>query len=219
MADMISVDFDYIVLFIGTMVKDNLIATELSKIYGDILKVVETSKLYNGDKDMFKEHFSTDFFSYLNKEKNGCVIFDDLMTELAQCDVLVNSFTKTTSKWNLSMIHLTQNLFFKGSGKHSIDASTLYRNSHYLVIFYTPVDSTVLNIIAKRISPAAYSSTASLLQHVVREHRYIFIDGHLNTPRRLMFRSNILGVKGKIPYQRVFELEEQHTSTDSKRRK
>ena len=207
MPDMISVDFEYIVLFIGTAAKDNAIATTIGKMYGNSLTVVEVNKLYGGDKSMFKHKFPTDFFSYLNKEKNGCVIFDDLMTELADCDVLVNSFTKTTSKWNLSMIHLTQNLFFRGSGKHSGDNSTVYRNSHYIVLFRSPVDSTMMNIVAKRISGAAYARTASMFHQIATKYRYILIDGRLDTPDELRFRSDIFGLKnGNIPYMRTFQL-------------
>ena len=52
--------------------------------------------------------------------------------------ILLDLFTKMSSHYNTSVIHITQNLFHKGSGKHSSDHVGVYRNSHITMLFNNP---------------------------------------------------------------------------------
>ena len=94
------------------------------------------------------------FRSFVLRGKKGCVIFDDLMSELSECGLLVDLFTKFSSHYSLTIIHITQNVFFKSAGKHGTDNVTIFRNTQVLVLFQTPMDMSMLMMIAKQISHA-----------------------------------------------------------------
>ena len=86
-----------------------------------------------------KQNFCSEFDHFVkdkaNKKKKGCVIFDDLMSELSECGLLLDLFSKYSSHYDLTTIHITQNIFFKAGGKHGSDHVTIYRNTHVLVLF------------------------------------------------------------------------------------
>ena len=71
------------------------------------------------------------------------------MSELSECGLLVDLFTKFSSHYSLTIIHITQNVFFKSVGKHGTDNVTIFRNTQVLVLFQTPMDMSVLMMIAK----------------------------------------------------------------------
>ena len=85
-------------------------------------------------------------------EKKGCVIFDDLMSELSECGLLLDLFSKYSSHYDLTTIHITQNIFFKAEEKHGSDHVTIYQNMHVLVLFKNPLDNTVIHTITQCIS-------------------------------------------------------------------
>ena len=62
--------------------------------------------------------------------------------------ILLDLFTKMSSHYNTSVMHITQNLFHKGSGKHSSDHIRVYRNSHITVLFNNPLDNHPLWTVA-----------------------------------------------------------------------
>ena len=120
----IDVRFDYIYIFIGTDIAQNRI---LSRLKSDIspatdVQVIEIFKMFPTRKEMIEE-FPTrlkDMLLNLHENgKKGCIIFDDLMKELGEMGILLDLFTKISSHYNTSVIHITQNLFHKGLGKHS----------------------------------------------------------------------------------------------------
>ena len=77
-----------------------------------------------------KNNFSSEFEHFVknkaNRKKKGCVIFNNLMSELSECDLLLDLFSKYSSHYDLTTIHITQNAFFKVGGKHSSDHVTIY---------------------------------------------------------------------------------------------
>ena len=85
-------------------------------------------------------------------KKKGCVIFDDLMSKLSECGLLFDLFSKYSSHYDLTTIHIMQNILFKAGGKHGSDHVTIYQNMHVLVLFKNPLDNTVIHTIAQCIS-------------------------------------------------------------------
>ena len=67
-----------------------------------------------------KKNFSSEFEHFVknkaNRKKKGCVIFDDFMSELSECGLLLDLFSKYSSHYDLTTIHITQNVFFKAGG-------------------------------------------------------------------------------------------------------
>ncbi len=194
--------FDYINIFIGTAREDNYMVQALKKEFKEKVNIVEVKKIFSeGD---FCTELPKLFHNLIRKGKKGCVIFDDLMSELAQCDLLIPLFTKYSSHMNITSIHITQNVFYKGGGKHSGDHTTLYRNTQYLVLFWNPMDSTVVQNVSRRLTTTKCKEITSLLESVMKDHRYVLIDGKMDTPHELRFRSDIFASESGLPYQRVF---------------
>ena len=89
---------------------------------------------FNDDYKKMQQEFPH-IFQRMMLRGRGLAIFDDLMTELADCDLLVHSTQSGHTTLNISSIHVTQNVFHRGSGKYQGDNSTLYLNTKYLMSF------------------------------------------------------------------------------------
>ena len=139
--------------------------------------------------------------------KKGCVIFDDLMSELSECGLLLDLFSKHSSHYDLTTIHITQNIFFKVGGKHSSDHVTIDQNMHVLVLFKNPLDNTVIHTITQCISRGRKChELINMLHHVLDYHRYIVIMGDLKTSPKLKYRTDIFATD-PIPHQTIYHLE------------
>ena len=141
----------------------------------------------------------------------GLAIFDDLMTEVADCDLLVPLYTKWTQHSDISSIHVTQNVFHRGSGKYQGDNSTLYLNTKYLILFANPMDISTFHHIARKQDPAHAKELAMLFSQVTKEHCYILCDGHINTPQCLHYWSDLFAkLKGAYVIKGFFNMGKIH---------
>jgi adenylate kinase family enzyme len=204
---LIDVIFDYVVIFLGTDAKQNETLSSLkTKLNPQNVIIYEINKLFPND-ELFKKNFQPFFESLIFedfKDQKGCVIFDDLMSELSHTNVLVNLFSKYSSHGNISSINITQNIFFKSS-KIS-DNTTIYRNTHILVLFKNPLDNTIVYTIAKRIKGTnKFKSLVDMLNDIMDKNRYVVIQGNFKTPDQLRFTSDIF-TDFPFQYQRVFAL-------------
>ena len=202
-------DFTHVTIYIGTRLEDNSILQELQKALPDIVSVVECGQLYDGDPKEFDLKFASDFvFAAKKQGPKGCVVFDDMMQELSRANLLTDLFSKHSSHLNLSVIHITQNLFFRG--KQPQEHRTLYTNTHHLVLFKFPLDNSVFGIIAKRLSTSGsknYRATVNLMEEVAEEFRYIVVNGGFSRSKLLRFTSDIFSSYPFI-YQRQFALKD-----------
>lgn len=175
--DYVNVEFDYIYIFMGTDEKDNPTLTSLKNFFPDKVSI------FKCDAEMCKEleTFVKNIMERKAKAKqNGCIIFDDLMKELSNCEIILDIFTKYSSHWNVSVIFITQNVFYKG--KNSSQNVTLYRNTHILILFKSFLDTTTLRNIASRISSTSNSKNLNkMLREIIERHRYVVIRGDMNT--------------------------------------
>lgn len=181
--------FDYIYIFIGTEPDKNV---ELKHIADKI----PSAMIFNC-KPIFQEgakNADKYFRSFLEsvievKEKNakGCLIFDDLMSEMGDTNFIVDIFTKYSSHSNLSCILITQNIFHKG--KNASQNITLYRNTHVLVLFQSFLDGTTLNNISSRLFSKS-KETKFMLQDIQKQYRYVVIRGDFNTPEKIRISSD-----------------------------
>ena len=134
--DIIDIHFDYVTIVLGTEANKNEILSSLKdELRPGVMEIIELKKLYE-TTELMKKNFSSEFEHFVknkaNRKKNGCVIFDDLMSELSECGLLLDLFSKYSSHYDLTTIHIMQNLFFKAGGKHGSDHVTIYRNNMYL---------------------------------------------------------------------------------------
>ncbi len=208
--NLISKNFDYVYIFIGTRKEDNPLFCELAedKTLSHPLTIFSLAELYPNQKladTQFVKDFDTLISGHHKAGQMGAVIFDDLMTELADCNLLSNLFSRVSSHQKVSIIHITQNLFHQG--KKKTDNVTIFRNTKKLVVFRSPIDNTVLSTIAQRINPGQKSSAKlhSMLKYIVQKYRYVVISGDFSTPSELQFCTDIFANQ-PYPHQTTFEL-------------
>ena len=203
----IDICFDYIMIILGTEANKNEILSSLKdELRPGVMEIIELEKLYE-TAELMKKNFSSEFEHFVknkaNRKKKGCVIFDDLMSELSECGLLLDLFSKYSSHYDLTTIHITQNIFFKARGKHG----SIYQNTHVLVLFKNPLDNTVIHTIAHCISRGKkYGELVDMLHHVLDHHRYIVIMGDLKTSPKLKYHTNIFAMD-PIPHQTIYHLE------------
>ena len=128
--DIIDICFDYVMIILGTEANKNEILSSLKdELRPGVMEIIELKKLYEAT-ELMKMNFSSEFEHFVknkaNRKKKGCVIFDDLMSELSECGLLLDLFSKYSSHYDLPTIHITQNVFLKAGGKHGSDHVTIY---------------------------------------------------------------------------------------------
>ena len=124
-ADLLDMKYDYINIFNDTKKKENAMVTAIMDHYGeDIVHTFEDMKGFYDNDCKRMQHKFPDVFHRMMPRASGLAIFDDLMMELADCNLLVPLYTKWAHHLNISSIHISQNIFHRGSGKHQGDNST-----------------------------------------------------------------------------------------------
>ena len=208
--DIINIRFDYVTIILGTEANKNEILSSLKdELRPGVVEIMELKKLYE-TAELMKKNFSSEFEHFVknkaNRKENRCVIFDNLMSELSECDLLLDLFSEYSSHYDLTTIHIMQNVFFKVRGKHGSDHVTIYQNMHVLVLFKNPLDNTVIHTITQCISRGKKYSELVDMHHVLDHHRYIVIMGDLKTSPKLKYRTNIFATD-PIPHQTIYHLE------------
>ena len=136
----------------------------------------------------------------------GCVIFYDLMSKLSESGLLLDLFSKYSSHYDLTTVHITQNIFFKVGGKHGSDHVTIYQNMHVLVLFKIPLDNTVIHTIAQCINRGKNMVnwlTCCIMCLIITG---TVIMGDLKTSPELKYHTDIF-VMDPIPHQTIYHLE------------
>lgn len=183
------IKFKYIVFYIGTTIYENPIVQQFIEENSHAY-VIEINQKYK-DKE-FETNFKKDFLKDCkDRGEDGCIVFDDMMQELSNCGILSNLFTKYSSHYKLSIFHITQNLFFK-SKKDPNEHVTLYRNTHMLVLFKNPLDSSVASLVARRLaSGKKYTLVLNMINKVLDKYRYIIINGGFKRDSAIQYVTDI----------------------------
>jgi hypothetical protein len=116
-------------------------------------------------------------------ERGTLLILDDLMDE---ADDRVNKiFTKYSHHRDVSVLFLTQNFFHKGS-------RTISLNSHYLVLFKNPRDSSQITHLARQMYPKNSKFLIEAFKDAtIRPYTYLVIDLKADTEDTYRLRSGI----------------------------
>lgn len=125
-----------------------------------------------------------DIESFDGKQKT-LLIIDDLMHET---DERVSKiFTRISHHRNLSVLYLTQNLFY-GSKQNR----TISLNSHYLVLFKNARDATQISHLASQMYPGKSKFMVEAYRDATaKPFSYLLIDLKPDTEDRVRLRSNI----------------------------
>ena len=206
--DIIDIHFDYVTIVLGTEANKNEILSSLKdELRPGLVEIIELKKLYE-TAELMKKTFLVNLSILLRTKQTGKkrdVIFDDLMSELSECGLLLDLFSKYSSHYDLTTIHIMQNVFFKVGGKHGSDHVTIYRNTHVLVLFKNPLDNTVIHTIAQHISRRKkYGELVDMVHHVLDLQRYIVVMGDLKTSPK--YHTDIFATD-PIPQQTIYHLE------------
>ena len=113
--DIIDICFDYVTFILGTKANKNKILSSLKgELKPGVMEIIELKKLYE-TTELMKKNFSSEFENFVkkkaNRKKGVCVIFDDLMSELSKCGLLLDLFSKYSPHYDLTTIHTMQNIF------------------------------------------------------------------------------------------------------------
>lgn len=112
------------------------------------------------------------------------IIIDDLMHEMIGNNIS-SLFTRGCHHWNVSVIHIVQNLFFRGLRTSRV-------NAEYLVLMKNPSDRLQIQTIARQLFP---SNTKYFLEAYKdatdRPFSYLLVDLTQSMPENLRLRSNI----------------------------
>jgi len=134
---------------------------------------------------------------YLDSE-NGpkAFVFDDLMTECVDNNMIAEAFTKKRHHRNVSVILLVQNLFCQGKVMR-----TVHLNTEYVVLFGNARDKSQFQHFARQIEP---TNTKQLMDAYVdatsKPYSHLLVDLKPFTPNPLRYRSNSLSKDQQIVY-------------------
>ena len=168
----------YIVWFYG---EETPLTKNLENKYPGLLKT------FNGIPESFDP--------FIKKDQHGLFIFDDLMRETSTKTTITDLFSKKSHHCNISVILITQNLFYEGK-----ERKTFMRSAHYLVIFNNPLDYSMVYSLAKNIFPRSQKVFLNIYEKAANKpNGYIFIDGNQQTIPQARFRTDIFH-----SFQKVF---------------
>ena len=116
------------------------------------------------------------------------------MAECANDKRLTMLFTKGSHHLNLSVIFITQNLFYKGSQIRDVSL-----NSQYLILFKNRRDLSQIMHLGRQLYPRKTKFFQEVYEDATRRpHSYLLIDLRNETPEDFRLRTQILS--GEIQY-------------------
>lgn len=122
------------------------------------------------------------------------LVFDDLMNDFKTDETLIRLFTKGVHHWNISCVHIVQNLFYSG-------LRTARINAHYLVLFKNPSDKSQVSTLARQLYPRKGRQFIEAYEDATADpYTYLLIDLSQNCPEELRLRTNIFPGEVQIVY-------------------
>jgi hypothetical protein len=138
-------------------------------------------------------------FEDFNDKKPRLVVIDDQIQDCG--DQVVTLFTRGSHHFNVSVILLTQNIFFSSPGFR-----TMSINSHYLVLFKSPRTQDQVACLGRQICPDNIKFFQESYVDSCREpHSYMLLDMTQSTDEDLRFRSKIFAddKDGPVVYVKI----------------
>ncbi len=186
--DLISVQFDNIYCFLGTPVEQNDQFLLLKESKPTVVKSMYVQEVYGNNlkKTSFQQDLETALKKNCQKGETSCVIFDDLMTEMADTNIVADMFSKVSTHSNTSVINITQNLFHKGKASSGV---SIYRNAKVLVLFESRNDTSIARNLAQKFATPShpFKNLFNFFNAVTNQYRYIVCRGNFQTPEELKY--------------------------------
>jgi len=129
-----------------------------------------------------------------SKDIPKLLILDDLMTDLQKDKSLVNLFARGCHHWNISCIHIVQNIFYDGLRTSRV-------NAQYLVLMKNPSDRLQAMNLARQLFPKRQTFFTEALDDATQlPHSYLLIDLNQNMPDIARLRTNIFPDELQVCY-------------------
>lgn len=120
-----------------------------------------------------------------NANQPQLLILDDMMQEMKTDPRLVQLFTRGSHHWNLSCLHIVQNLFFQGLRTSRV-------NAQYLVLMKWPSDRLQITNLGKQLFPGKLKYFLEAYDDATqRPYGYLLVDLNQATSDKHRLRSNI----------------------------
>jgi len=126
--------------------------------------------------------------------KPKLLILDDMMEDMKADRKLEQLFTRGSHHWNLSIMHIVQNLFYSGLRTSRI-------NAQYLVLMKNPSDRLQVSILAKQLYPGktkffmeSYNDACS------KSYGYLLVDLNQDTHDDMRIKTDIFPGQTCIVY-------------------
>ena len=125
------------------------------------------------------------------------LVLDDLMTSTD--DRVVDLFTKINQHRNLSVVYLTQNIFYKNK-----QSRILSLNSHYLVLFKNARDASQVANLARQMYPGKSAFMIEAFKNATSaQYGYLLIDLKQETDDKFRLRTGLSPGDDLIVYVRM----------------
>ena len=127
-------------------------------------------------------------------QKPQLLVLDDLIHELKRDPRLVQIFTRGCHHWNLSCIHVVQNLYFEGLRTSRI-------NAQYLVLMKNPADKSQIAVLGKQLFPGKHKYFVESYTDACSEpYSYLLVDLSQNMGDNMRLRSKIFPGETQVVY-------------------
>ena len=161
--------------------------------YGEYQNSYDQLRPYNVE---FVEGFPEDLYQSIDPTIPNLIIFDDLMSELQDSQVLANFFTKGCHHKNCTVIFILQNLFPQGK-----QCRTISLNTQYITLFKNSRDKTQANCLAKQMFPGKVKFFQEVYQDATKERGgYLLIDLRPDCPEDWRLRTKIFPGEDQVVY-------------------
>ncbi len=160
---------------------------EYQPIFDEIRQSVPDIQFFEGFPDI-KSRTDPSFHTLM--------VIDDLQNELGDNVELANLFTKGSHHRRISVIFLQQALFNKS--KYSRLCSL---NCHYMVVFKSPRDQTVISTLARQMYPGCGEYLIEAYKDATQKpYTYLLIDLHPQTEDKYRLRAKIFPDEYQVVY-------------------
>ena len=122
------------------------------------------------------------------------LIMDDLMQDCKSDQHLVKLFTRGSHHWNMSVLHIVQNLFYKGLRTSRV-------NAQYLILMKNPSDQLQASTLAKQLYPGKTKYFMESYEDACQNSfGYLFVYLSQNVPENLRLKTNVFPGQNCIIY-------------------
>jgi hypothetical protein len=155
---------------------------------------------YGEYQPMFSEYPQVTFneglpdLAQFDGKERTLLILDDLMSETN--DSVSNIFTKVSHHRNVSVLYLSQNLFYKSKQNRTISL-----NAHYIVLFKNPRDALQVATLARQMYPGQSKFLVEAFKDATEKpFGYLLLDLKPDTDEKYRIRTNIFPGERQFVY-------------------